>query len=153
MYATFDSCQVLNYASFTQQGPTVVRGAALSRALTAGKIFPHNIDDRVRNVLNLINIVQPSGIPENGHEKSNDTLEVKKFLREAASVRPVSPLWFDRRTMSSYFRSLLSYCLRTKLAFYPWILLPSNPLQSLVQTQRILSLAEEALQLFVVSIL
>ena len=63
----------------------------MSRALTAGKIFQHDIDNRVRNVLSLINDVQPSGISENAYESSNHAPQVKKLLREAASVRLVSP--------------------------------------------------------------
>ncbi|KAF8325854.1 glycoside hydrolase superfamily [Cantharellus anzutake] len=66
-------------------GPTVVRGAALNAAFRSRKVSEQNIDDRVRNVLNLINNVQPSGVPEDAPEKSNDDPEVKKILREAAS--------------------------------------------------------------------
>ncbi|KAF8325853.1 putative beta-glucosidase precursor [Cantharellus anzutake] len=66
-------------------GPARVRGAALATALRDGKVSQKDIDDRVRNVLNLINNVQPSGVPEDAPEKSNDDPDAKKLLREAAS--------------------------------------------------------------------
>lgn len=87
------------------QGPTVVRGPALYRALQANKVSQRDIDARVRNVspyyllfhsnltltcseqiLELINRVQPSGVPENAPEGSLDTPEVRALMREAASV-------------------------------------------------------------------
>ena len=93
---------------FQQQGPAVARGAALSRSLTAQKVFPHDLDARVRNVssivsilrsfgshvvacqiLELVNRVQPSGVPENAEEGLVDTPELRALLREAAAVRNI----------------------------------------------------------------
>ncbi|TIA80758.1 hypothetical protein E3P77_02724 [Wallemia ichthyophaga] len=66
-------------------GPSVVRGAALQRALTAKKVFIEDIDARVKNVLELINKVRKSGIDEATPEKVHDTPELRQTLREAAA--------------------------------------------------------------------
>lgn len=67
-------------------GPAVARGATLHRALTAQKVFEHDLDNRVRNILELVNHVQPSGVPEDAEEGGVDTPELRALLREAAAA-------------------------------------------------------------------
>lgn len=66
-------------------GPAVARGSVLDRALSSEKAFERNVNDRVRNILELINRVQGSGIPEDAHEELVDTPEVRSLLRETAA--------------------------------------------------------------------
>ncbi|KAL4247045.1 glycosyl hydrolase 3 family protein [Abortiporus biennis] len=56
-------------------GPTVVRGAAITRALQAEKLFPEDIDIRAEKVLEMVQKAQASGIPFNGPENARDTPE------------------------------------------------------------------------------
>ncbi|KAF8308211.1 putative beta-glucosidase precursor [Clavulina sp. PMI_390] len=67
-------------------GPAVARGAVLSRALSAQKVFEHDLNNRVRNILQLVNEVQSSGVPEDANEELVDTPEVRSLLREAADA-------------------------------------------------------------------
>ncbi|KZO96460.1 glycoside hydrolase family 3 protein [Calocera viscosa TUFC12733] len=66
-------------------GPGVMRGAAVYRVLQAGKLTEEDIDERVKNVLNLHNYAVRSGIPFSAPEKSVDTPELRALLRKAAS--------------------------------------------------------------------
>ncbi|KAI0700577.1 glycoside hydrolase family 3 protein [Cytidiella melzeri] len=66
-------------------GPTVVRGNAITRALTAEKLFVEDIDSCVRNILGSIERAHKSGIPFDGHEKTLDTPEVRTLLRTASA--------------------------------------------------------------------
>ncbi|CAE7214859.1 unnamed protein product [Rhizoctonia solani] len=65
-------------------GPAVWRGDALQRCVVAQKIRVPEIDERVRQVLNLVNKVAASGIPENAEETGNPTDDTIRKLREAA---------------------------------------------------------------------
>ncbi|KAG8712328.1 hypothetical protein FRC11_000440 [Ceratobasidium sp. 423] len=65
-------------------GPAVWRGDALQRCVVAQKIRVPEIDERVRQVLNLINKVTASRIPEDAEETGNPTEEIVAKLREAA---------------------------------------------------------------------
>ncbi|KAF9464848.1 glycoside hydrolase family 3 protein [Collybia nuda] len=66
-------------------GPSVMRGAALERSIIAEKVFPSDIDTRVRKVLELLEHAHKSGIPFDGPEESLDTPELRKTLRTAAA--------------------------------------------------------------------
>ncbi|CAE6504361.1 unnamed protein product [Rhizoctonia solani] len=65
-------------------GPAVWRGDALQRCVIAQKIRVPEIDERVRQLLNLINKVLASGIPEDAEEIGAPTDEIVGKLREAA---------------------------------------------------------------------
>ena len=67
-------------------GPTYIRGKLVQRALACGKLFPSDIDDRVREVLKLVNKVLPLGIPERAEEKSVDTKKTAQTLRDIAAA-------------------------------------------------------------------
>ncbi|GAA5891806.1 hypothetical protein JCM5296_001867 [Sporobolomyces johnsonii] len=66
-------------------GPPVMRGACISRALGAEKLFIEDLDERVRNVLDLVNFAIDSKIPFYAGEDKVDTPELRALLREAAS--------------------------------------------------------------------
>ncbi|CAE6529879.1 unnamed protein product [Rhizoctonia solani] len=66
-------------------GPPIWRGSALQRCAVSQKVRVGEIDDRVRQVLKLINKVSASGIPEDAEETGNPTEETIKLLREAAA--------------------------------------------------------------------
>ncbi|VDC07331.1 unnamed protein product [Peniophora sp. CBMAI 1063] len=66
-------------------GPSVVRGAAITRALAGEKLLPGDIDARVRKILELMVHAHESGIPFDGPEESYDTPEVRALLRRAAA--------------------------------------------------------------------
>ncbi|CEL63926.1 beta-glucosidase [Rhizoctonia solani AG-1 IB] len=65
-------------------GPAVWRGDALQRCVLAQKVRIMDIDERVRQLLNLINKVSASGIPEDAEENGNPSEETVAELREAA---------------------------------------------------------------------
>ncbi|KAJ7498628.1 glycoside hydrolase family 3 protein [Mycena latifolia] len=64
-------------------GPTVMRGRAVERCLVAEKLFPSDIDARVRKVEYFTAV--ESGIPFDGPEGSIDTPELRQLLRTAAA--------------------------------------------------------------------
>ncbi|KAJ6539657.1 glycoside hydrolase family 3 protein [Mycena capillaripes] len=66
-------------------GPTIMRGKAVERSLTAEKLFPSDIDDRVRKILELLKHAHESGIPFDAPEESIDTPELRRLLRTAAA--------------------------------------------------------------------
>ncbi|CAE6442162.1 unnamed protein product [Rhizoctonia solani] len=65
-------------------GPAVWRGAALQRCVVAQKARVPEIDERVRQLLELINKTSISGIPEDAEENGSPTGEIVAELREAA---------------------------------------------------------------------
>ncbi|KAF5358919.1 hypothetical protein D9758_004863 [Tetrapyrgos nigripes] len=66
-------------------GPTVMRGRAVDRALIAQKLFPSDIDARVRKILELLQKALASGIPFDAPEEGVDTPELRQLLRTAAA--------------------------------------------------------------------
>ncbi|KAJ7580808.1 glycoside hydrolase family 3 protein [Mycena floridula] len=75
-------------------GPSVMRGKAIERYLTAEKLFPSDIDDRLRKILELVAKAHKSGIPFNGPEGYIDTPEQRAILRKASanSVKSISKI-------------------------------------------------------------
>ncbi|CUA68916.1 beta-glucosidase [Rhizoctonia solani] len=65
-------------------GPAVWRGDALQRCVITQKVRVLEIDERVRQVLRLINKVVASEIPEDAEETGNPTEEIVEKLRESA---------------------------------------------------------------------
>jgi len=63
-------------------GSTRWRGQLLVQARGVYKVLDQVIDERVRNVLNLVNRVAAAGIPENAEEKTADTTETAALLRK-----------------------------------------------------------------------
>jgi len=63
-------------------GSTRWRGELLVQAAGVNKAPYHVIDDRVRNVLNLVNRCAAAKIPEYAEEKEADTPETAALLRK-----------------------------------------------------------------------
>lgn len=55
---------------------------ALQQAVSVGKVHQHILDERVRNVLNLINRVAAANVAENAPELAANTPETAAFLRK-----------------------------------------------------------------------
>lgn len=66
-------------------GPTRWRGDVLAHAINSRKVADHVLDERVRNVLKLVNYAGKSGIPEGAEEKVLNTEEDRALLRRAAA--------------------------------------------------------------------
>lgn len=66
-------------------GPTRWRGSALAHAVSANKVKIPQLNDRVRNVLNLINLTSNSGVPENAPEARLNRNEDQQLLRKVAA--------------------------------------------------------------------
>lgn len=66
-------------------GKTRWRGEALAHAVSSNKIPQFKLDERVRNVLNLVKKVHALGIPERAEEKSLNRPEDQALMRRAAA--------------------------------------------------------------------
>jgi beta-glucosidase len=66
-------------------GKTRWRGTPLAHAVSSGKVAEFVVDERVRNVLNLVNYVEPLGIPENAPEKALNRPQDQALLRRTAA--------------------------------------------------------------------
>ncbi|KAL2831405.1 glycoside hydrolase superfamily [Aspergillus cavernicola] len=63
-------------------GPPAFRGNLLKFAVTSGKVWPHIIDNRVREVLAFVQRCAASGAKENGPEGTKNTPETAALLRK-----------------------------------------------------------------------
>ena len=63
-------------------GGTKWRGEMLVQAVGINKVPQHVLDERVRNVLNLVNRCAAAKIPEHAEEKTADTPETAALLRK-----------------------------------------------------------------------
>ena len=66
-------------------GKTRWRGTALAHAISSNKVPEFVVDERVRNVLNLVNWVDPLNIPSNAPEKALNRPQDQALLRRAAA--------------------------------------------------------------------
>ncbi|PVH83481.1 glycoside hydrolase family 3 protein [Cadophora sp. DSE1049] len=66
-------------------GPSRFRGNSLGHAIATNKVGKHVIDERVREILKLVNSCAASGIPENAPELEIDSQESRALLRELAT--------------------------------------------------------------------
>ncbi|KAL5342882.1 glycoside hydrolase superfamily [Aspergillus crustosus] len=82
-YSTSES--IIAGLDIEMPGKTRWRGDALAHAVSSNKVHEFILDDRVRNVLNLVNYVEPLGIPENAEEKVLNRPEDQALLRRAAA--------------------------------------------------------------------
>jgi len=70
-------------------GPPKARGEQVQIAINCGKLIQHDIDVRLRELLDLINKVMKTGIPENAPEKTIDTKETAQKLRDIGAASQV----------------------------------------------------------------
>ncbi|KAK9489559.1 glycoside hydrolase superfamily [Lipomyces doorenjongii] len=83
VYSTADSVNA--GLDLEMPGPTAFRGDLIQRSLNANTITQHTLDDRVRNVLKLVDKAAASGIPEFAPETTNNTPTTSALLRQLAA--------------------------------------------------------------------
>ncbi|KAK9364648.1 glycoside hydrolase superfamily [Lipomyces kononenkoae] len=66
-------------------GGSGFRGNLIERSINANTITRHTLDDRVRNVLKLVDKAAASGIAENAPESTNNTAQTSAVLRQLAA--------------------------------------------------------------------
>jgi beta-glucosidase len=66
-------------------GPSYIRGKLVNQALACGKLVDKDLDECVREVLKLVQRVEPLGIPENAPETTVDSKETSQLLRTVAA--------------------------------------------------------------------
>ncbi|KAL4966758.1 beta-glucosidase H [Aspergillus stella-maris] len=82
-YSTSES--VIAGLDVEMPGKTRWRGDALAHAVSSNKVHEFILDERVRNVLNLVNWVEPLGIPEHAEEKVLNRPGDQALLRRVAA--------------------------------------------------------------------
>ncbi|KAH7024379.1 beta-glucosidase [Microdochium trichocladiopsis] len=86
-FGTYSATEAVNAGlDLEMPGPPRQRGPNIMVAVGSRKISEHTIDDRIRNLFNLINRVAPLGFPENIEEKTIDTPEIRQTLRDLANA-------------------------------------------------------------------
>ncbi|EIN10508.1 glycoside hydrolase family 3 protein [Punctularia strigosozonata HHB-11173 SS5] len=83
VYSTVESIQA--GLDIEMPGPTAMRGPAVHRALIGEKLWPSDIDARVRKILGLLKRAYASGVPFDAPEGGVDTPELRALLRTAAA--------------------------------------------------------------------
>ncbi|KAI9371250.1 glycosyl hydrolase family 3 N terminal domain-containing protein [Aspergillus egyptiacus] len=85
-FGTYSTSESINAGlDIEMPGKTRWRGDALAHAVSSKKVNEFVLDERVRNVLNLVNYVEPLGIPEHAEEKMLNRPEDQALLRRAAA--------------------------------------------------------------------
>ncbi|CAI7619896.1 unnamed protein product [Penicillium palitans] len=82
-YSTSDA--IIAGLDIEMPGKTRWRGEALAHAVSSNKVAQYQLDERVRNILNLVNWVEPLGIPEGAPEKALNRPEDQALMRRAAA--------------------------------------------------------------------
>ncbi|KAL3457967.1 putative beta-glucosidase J [Aspergillus heterothallicus] len=70
-------------------GPSRFRGPALIHAVTSNKVSERTLDERVRKVLELVQLASRAGVPEHGAERELNRAEDRALLRRAAAESTV----------------------------------------------------------------
>ncbi|KAJ5547708.1 hypothetical protein N7513_004942 [Penicillium frequentans] len=85
-FGTYSTSDAINAGlDIEMPGKTRWRGEALSHAVSSNKVAQFKLDERVRNVLNLVNWVEPLGIPEGAEEIALNRPEDQALMRRAAA--------------------------------------------------------------------
>ncbi|KAJ5091004.1 hypothetical protein N7532_009688 [Penicillium argentinense] len=85
-FGTYSTSDAINAGlDIEMPGKTRWRGEALAHAVSSNKVAQFKLDERVRNILNLVNWVEPLGIPEGAPEKALNRPEDQALLRRAAA--------------------------------------------------------------------
>ncbi|KXG49810.1 Glycoside hydrolase, superfamily [Penicillium griseofulvum] len=82
-YSTSDA--IIAGLDIEMPGKTRWRGDTLAHAVSSNKVAQYQLDERVRNILNLVNWVEPLGIPEGAPEKALNRPEDQALMRRAAA--------------------------------------------------------------------
>lgn len=84
-FGTYSSDNAINAGlDLEMPGPTRWRGGLLGHSVSARRIPTHILDERARNMLNLVNDCAKSGVKENAKEGKLDTPETAALLRKLA---------------------------------------------------------------------
>lgn len=85
-FGTYSTSESINAGLDVEMpGKTRWRGDALAHAVSSNKVNEFVLDERVRNVLNLVNYVEPLGIPEHAEEKVLNRPADQALLRKVAA--------------------------------------------------------------------
>ncbi|KAJ5784609.1 uncharacterized protein N7503_009821 [Penicillium pulvis] len=85
-FGTYSTSDAINAGlDIEMPGKTRWRGEALAHAVSSNKVAQFKLDERVRNVLNLVNWVEPLGIPEGAEEIALNRPEDQALMRRAAA--------------------------------------------------------------------
>ncbi|KAJ5084929.1 hypothetical protein NUU61_009508 [Penicillium alfredii] len=85
-FGTYSTSDAINAGLDVEMpGKSRWRGEALAHAVSSNKVAEFKLDERVRNVLNLVNWVEPLGIPEGAPEKALNRPEDQTLMRRAAA--------------------------------------------------------------------
>lgn len=85
-FGTYSTSEAINAGlDLEMPGKTRWRGDVLAHAVSSNKVAEFVLDSRVRNVLNLINYLDPLGIPEGAPEKGLNREQDHALLRRAAA--------------------------------------------------------------------
>ena len=85
-FGTYSTSEGINAGQDLEMpGPTKWRGEILEHAVISHKVKPQVLDERVRAVLEAINIAAKSGIPENAKEEELNRSQDRQFLRRVAA--------------------------------------------------------------------
>ncbi|EAU30466.1 conserved hypothetical protein [Aspergillus terreus NIH2624] len=85
-FGTYSTSEAINAGlDLEMPGKTRWRSTPLAHAVSSNKVAEFVMDERVRNVLNLVNFVEPLGIPENCPEKALNRPQDQALLRRAAA--------------------------------------------------------------------
>ena len=107
-YGTYSTSEAINAGlDLEMPGPARWRGDLLEHVISSRKVPVHVLDDRVRNMLNLVKQCNASGVKEWAKEDTRDTPETAAMLRKLAAEScvllkndgDVLPLRKDKRTL------------------------------------------------------
>ncbi|OQE22634.1 hypothetical protein PENSTE_c010G06990 [Penicillium steckii] len=85
-FGTYSTSDAINAGlDIEMPGKTRWRGEPLAHAVRSNKVAEFKLDERVRNILNLVNWVEPLGIPEGAPEKALNRPEDQALMRRAAA--------------------------------------------------------------------
>lgn len=85
-FGTYSTSEAINAGlDLEMPGKTRWRGDVLAHAVSSNKVAEFVLDERVRNILSLINYLDPLGIPEGAPEKSLNRAQDQALLRRAAA--------------------------------------------------------------------
>lgn len=85
-FGTYSTSDAINAGlDLEMPGKTRWRGEALAHAVSSNKVAQFKLDERVRNILNLVNWVEPLGISEGTPEKALNRPQDQALMRRAAA--------------------------------------------------------------------
>lgn len=85
-YGTYSTVESIDAGlDLEMPGPTRWRGQLLNHAVMSRKVAQETVDDRVRQVLELVHRSIQAGVPEDAAEEPKDTPETAALLRDLAA--------------------------------------------------------------------